>query len=156
MIDFLTYTLCALAIFQPTLHRFFVASTFAGLTYAHNLHLYELEGFAYYGSDALVYLAVMVITGKLATLDDFTISTHRPCLGAIILDFFGWVIYMLYFDPDPYNAAFGALYALAIATLITRGRANDRGGYTVGNWPDYVHSIAWARNTHLQSGKNTP
>lgn len=155
MIDFLTYTLCALAMFQPTLHRFFVASVFAGLTYAHNLHLYQLEGFAYYGSDALVYLAVMGITGSLSFIDDFTINVHRLCVAAIILDLFGWVIYMLYLDPYPYNVAFAMLYAISIVVFLTGRKANDRGGYTVGNWPDYIRRIAWAGDHNLSSGKGS-
>jgi hypothetical protein len=142
--------------FQPTLHRFFVAAVFSGLTYIHNLHLYQLEGFAYYGSDALVYLAIMAITGKLANIDSFTINVHRLCVAAIFLDLYGWVIYMLYIEPYTYNAAFAILYAVSIVVFVTGRKANDRGGYAVGNWHNYIRRLAWAGNHHISSGKGSP
>ena len=151
MIDILTAVIVVLATLQPTLHRFYVASTFAVLTLIHNYSMYELEGIAYYGSDALFYFAIIAITSKLHKITDLTISIHRICLAAIALDAFGWVIWMLYIPPAVYNYSFMALYAYAVFTLIKRDKADERGGYAMGGWNNYIRVIAGTSNPVLQS-----
>jgi hypothetical protein len=156
MIDLQTYALCLLIIVQPTARRAFVASVFSGLTYLHNIHLYELHGFAYYASDALMYLTVMSATAVLSRLDGFGMAIHKICIAAIVLDAAGWAMYMLYLEPMAYNVSFMALYGIAILAYLKRDYADDGGDCSVGDWNNYIRGIVRPGNITLQRGDDTP
>ena len=141
MIDALTYALVVIALIQPTPHRRYTAMTFAAFTFAHNMFMYPLEGIAYYASDALFYVAVMAITCKFNDIAKLTINIHRLCIAAIVLDAFGWVLWMAYLPPDVYNAAFVALYATAVVVLLIRDESDVRGGGALGGWNNYLRVI---------------
>ena len=155
MIDILTYVIVVLAVLQPTKHRRYVASIFAALTLIHNSSLHHLEGIAYYGSDALFLLAIMFGVTKLQKTTDLTIEIMKICIVGMLLDCVGWVLWMLWAPLIGYNVAFMALYAYAIIQLRKRDKADERGGYAVGGWNNYIRVIAGTSNPVLQSHRET-
>lgn len=126
MIDFLTFVIVGLALLQPNAHRMAVAGIFAAFTFTHNMFMFTFEGLAYYGTDAIFYLIVILAIASLPKASSFAVSIQKICLAAVVLDYFGWLIWMLYIPPTIYNAAFMVLYAYTIMILL-KGEREDVG-----------------------------
>ena len=137
--------LIVVAALQPTDERLYTAFLFASLVSLHHIFAYNMEGIAYYGSAALLDMAVIFFTARLRILSSVIRSIQNICLASIALNAFGWVSWMLYAPPHAYNAAFIALYSLAIITLLKKEKTNADGTDSVG---------AWLRNFHPFSGES--
>lgn len=48
------------------------------------------------------------------------------CLGAIVLNAFGWLVYEAGLPPSPYDDAFVVLYGVAMVVMLTGGGKNAR------------------------------
>ena len=129
---------------------------FAGPTLIHNFLMYELEGIAYYGSDALFYLLILFALNKLVKSTDLTFEIAKVCIVAVALDGVGLVAWLSWQPMDGYNVAFMALYAYAALQLLKRDKADDRGGYEVGGWNNYIRVVVGASNPVLQSHREAP
>jgi hypothetical protein len=141
MITFLTLMIVGIALLQPTLDRKIVALTFASMTFIHNIFMSNLDGLAYYGTDALFYLIVIYVIGLLGRKTILTNALQKISIVAIALDSFGWLIWMLYIPPTGYNVAFMALYAWTIIILL-RGEPEDVGSNAMDRGPPVVFSHA--------------
>jgi len=118
IVDLLTIALLFAAIIQPTRKRRMVAMVYAFANFAHGQFLSNLEGISYFGSAALVDLAIISITASLPYVPRLTIEIHKICLASISINAIGWVIWGLYLPVSGYNAAMVVLYAWAFIVLL--------------------------------------
>lgn len=123
----------AFALLQPNAPRLFAALIFAGLTLAHDFFSSNLDGLMYYGSAALIDLFIIILTSGISPVPKMVITLHKICMVSIVANFFGWVIWTLYYPPIAYDLAFMAIYAWTLITFITRGKI-DVGGFTLDSW----------------------
>ena len=116
------------SVIQPNRQRLFAGLVYSGLLVANDLILFEKEGFAYYGGSALFDLAAIIVISCTVKVSSMALTIQKICLASICLNFFGWVMWMLYMPPVMYNSLFIALYVCALLTLITRNKS-DVGEY---------------------------
>ncbi len=121
------------AIFQPNAPRLFAAVVLAGSLWLHELALSDLDGLAYYGSDALCNLGVIILISGINPIPALVIRIQIICLLSIILNFLGWVAWYAYLHPLPYNVVFLLLYTWTLIALIRRDNG-DVGGYGINAW----------------------
>jgi hypothetical protein len=141
MIDFLTLVIVGVALLQPTFDRKMVALAFASMSFIHNTFMATLEGLMYYATDALFYLIVIFVVGLINSKTVLTDEIQKISIVAVALDYFGWLIYMLYIPPTGYNVAFMALYAWTIIILLRR-EPEDVGTTAMDRWLPSIHSHA--------------
>ena len=146
MIDFLTLVIVGIALLQSTTERMAIALVFASFTFVHNTFMYTLDGFMYYGSDALFYLLVILIISGTDSKARLAIDIQKISICAIILDFIGWQMWLLYIQPTGYNVAFMALYAWTIIILL-RGEPEDVGNHAMGARFHFLHPNAYSRHS---------
>lgn len=123
-LSFLLGALVAAAVCQPTASRFIGAVVFVSVAWAHELILRDLEGFAYHGSAALGALIVIVITSRLTHVSKMIIRLHHVCIASIVVNFAGWIAWLTYLPPEPYNIAILIVFVWALITLTGGEGAN--------------------------------
>jgi len=121
---------------------------FSGLLIINDLLLAGKVGSVYYIGSALFDLATIIIISRAGS--SMALSIQKICVASICLNFFGWVMWMLYMPPVMYNSLFIALYIYALFTLIKRNSL-DVGDFTLDSWRTgfHLHRPAWAIN-HTQ------
>lgn len=147
-ITYLIYALLVATLTQPNAPRLFAAVTFVGVILLHELAFSSLDGLMYYGSAALLDLLIVVITSGINPVPKMVLSLQRLCLFSILLNLLGWVLWLLYLPPWPYDLAFVAVYAWALYILIRRDRA-DVGGFTMAGWVSCFRFDRSARAVHF-------
>lgn len=148
LLDILLWSLVAAVLLQPTEARVYAAALFAGPAVLHSLFLGHLDGLAYYGSAAVVDLAVLWAVGRIALPSATTIAIQRICLASIVLNAMGWGLWAAYLPPTVYNAAFVMLYTLALIILLQKDRA-DVGRNSVDREHPGLRLPAADRHPHL-------
>lgn len=129
------------AIMQPTEERLYAALLFALLAAIHYVVMYEVDGIAYYGSAALLDIAVIYFTARLAIISKVIREIQNICLASIVLNAIGWAMWMLYLEPHAYDAMFIALYSWALIILTRRESADVSGVDTMGGRRGHIHSV---------------
>lgn len=124
MIDFLTFAILIAALFQPSRDRFNVAMLFAVFTEGHGLFMSNLDGMEYYVSAALFDLLVIAGLFLYPMKTRLIEELQRISIVSIMLNFFGWIAWMLYFPPTAYNVSFMMLYTWTIITLLRKERGH--------------------------------
>ena len=85
-----------------------------------------LSGFIYYSTSALFDAVVIAILISIENKTRLIVDICRLLLCSIIINFMGWLIYELGFNPNPYNLSMAVIYVtLAVRILVTTRR--DRG-----------------------------
>ena len=120
------------SVIQPNRQRLFAGLVYSGLLIVNELLLFNETGLTYYAGSALLDLAAIIIISHAAKVSSMAVNLQKICLASIILNFFGWVMWMLYMPPVMYNSLFIALYVCALLTLITRNKS-DVGEYKLDN-----------------------
>ena len=112
------------SVIQPNRQRLFAGLVYSGLLIVNELLLFNETGLTYYAGSALFDLAAIIIISHAAKVSSMAVNLQKICLSSIILNFFGWVMWMLYMPPVMYNSLFVALYVCALLTLITRNKSD--------------------------------
>ena len=133
MITLLLIVICLAVLTQPNANRLFAALVFAGLTLAHDLYLSDLDGLAYYGSAALMDLAIIILTSGIYPVPAMVVRLHQICLFSIIANCAGWVMWQAYLPPTVYDAMFVFIYIWAVIAMIKKD-SGDVGGYSMDSW----------------------
>lgn len=148
VITYLIYALVVVAFIQPNAPRLFAAVSFVAIISLHEFLLSHLDGFQYYGSAALFDLLIIVLTSGINPVPKMVLSLHKVCITSILANLAGWLLWFLYYPPLAYDAAFVAIYAWALMTLIKRdGLHGMVGGYTMDSWATCFrfNRLTWAR-----------
>jgi hypothetical protein len=145
LLSLLLGALVAAALLQPTAPRFFAAVFFIGVTFAHELLLSGLEGFAYYWSAAAFDLAIIFALGRLDSVPDLAVTLQRVCLVSIAANLIGWVLWRTYWPPAPYDYALVALNAWALTAFITGTKNDVVGGFGMDRWNSCLYGAASPR-----------
>ena len=95
-ITLLIYAVLIVAFLQPNAPRFFAAVTFISITLLHELLLSSYDGLQYYGSAALLDLAIIIITSGINPVPKMVLSLHKICIVSIIVNLAGWVLWFFY------------------------------------------------------------
>jgi hypothetical protein len=132
-LDYLSYALLIAAFVQPNAPRFYACVIFISCNFFHSFFLSHYDGMLYYGSTAFINLVVILITSRINPLPKMVIMLHKICITSIVINFFGWVIWFLYYPPIIYNVTFVAIYAWTLITFINRS-GDYVGGYTMDSW----------------------
>ena len=132
MLDALLFVLLLVAALQPTIERAYAGFMFACFAIVHYVLMYNVEGWIYYFSAALLDASIVFFTLKLRVISPVIESLHAICYISILMNFFGWILWHLYLPPDAYNVAFLLVYAWAILNLLRREPGDARGSDTIG------------------------
>jgi len=136
--------LVAAAIFQPTATRSFAAVVFVSVAWAHELAFAHLTGLPYYASAGAGALAIIVALKLLDHPPRIALTLVRICLVSIVLNFIGWVLWVTYSEPAPYNVATFCIFVWALITLLSRDRQDDSGGrLTMDLWRAGIRRYAY-------------
>lgn len=141
MLELALVALIVLAALQPTDERMYVAFLFAGLSAAHHVILYKVDGIAYHGSAALIDFAVVMFSLRLRILSDAIMLLQNLCIASIFVNAMGWVAWMLYTPPAAYNITMLVLYVTAIIILLKRETRHDYGDNPVGVGGGYFRAF---------------
>lgn len=117
---------------QPNSQRLFVGLVYSGLLVVNDLLLFNEAGLLYYYGSAVFDVATIIIISRVAKVSSMALTIQKICLASIAVNFFGWVMWMLYMPPVMYNSLFAVLYVCALLTLITRNKS-DVGEHTLDN-----------------------
>lgn len=149
------------AITQPTAQRFFAAMSFALISVGHDQILGNLDGFAYYGSAALANLIVLSIIAGVRPIPRTVLLLQLLCVGAMVLNLIGWVMWTLFLPPDVYNIAFIFFYGVTLIAMLDKD-SYDVGGFTADGWrdcfryadhPGYLRLQTYARSVWASGNK---
>lgn len=119
----------AASLWQPNAQRLYAALVSSVLTICHHWGCFDTEGLAYYGSAALVDLAIILALSVIDPVPKMALRLQTIAVISIIINLAGWVTWMLYIPPDWYNFAYVLLYTWVLITLLRRGKADHVGGY---------------------------
>ena len=100
------------------------AMILAIFTLSHDVFLSNWDGLAYYGSAALFDLGVITCVANLPRTPKLVNDILNISRVSMFLNCLGWIIWMNYWEPWPYNAAFVFLYCWTIVVLV-----KDEGAY---------------------------
>lgn len=129
----LMISLILLAHFQPNASRTCAAACFAGVSAAHGLLFWSLDGFSYYFSAALFNLATVALLNCVRPICRTTIQLQRIAFAMILANGLGALLWYYYFEPTFYNWAFAALYGWGCATIFPTG-PRDKNGFAINRW----------------------
>lgn len=141
ILSLLIAAICFAVLFQPTRERFVAGAAFAAFLVLHDLLLASADGFAYYGSAALVDLIIVALLHKIEPLPTMALALQRLCVVSIVTNFAGFLLWYNYSPPTAYNVAFLILNAWAVWILTRDVRdvgdpADYRGGAGLRGHPD--------------------
>ena len=135
ILTLLIYAIVVVAFIQPNAPRLFAAVIFMGVTLLHELFLSSYTGLIYYGSAALLDLAIIIIISGINPVPKMVLRLHNICIVSIFANLVGWILWFFYYPPLVYDTAFAAIYIWVLITLIKRDGLNGMvGGYTVASW----------------------
>lgn len=139
---------------QQNAPRLYAAFVFVGVTLLHDVAFSHLDGIAYYGSAALLDLAIMILLSGVHPLRKTVIRLQVICLISIIANMLGWLIWFVYLPPTAYNFTFFCLYLWALVELLKKDRDNV-GGFTVDSWRACIRfdRSAWAVRLFKNGGE---
>lgn len=147
MITMLILLIFVAVLLQPNATRFYAAFLFAGATITHDLALSHLDGFAYYASAALFDLGIIALTSGISPIPRMVISLQRICLASILLNFAGWLMWLLYFSPVLYDTMFTLIYSWALIIMLVRNNT-DVGSYSRSSWHSCFRFDRFKRHTN--------
>ena len=128
----LTFTIVGVAVFKLKEQDQAAVLTFGLLVLAHSFvggYIPNGEfGTLYYILAWISDLAIIAGLSRLSKPNQLTLQLQNVCTKFIYLNLFGWISYMLYFDPIAYNFLCAGLYVWTLV-VIFRGR----GTHVLGN-----------------------
>jgi uncharacterized membrane protein YjdF len=146
--------LVLVSLMQPNRARLYAALCFSGLTALHDIAFSSLNGVGYYGSAALLDLAIILITSGINPVPRVVILLHFICMASILINFLGWTLWFFYLPPTAYNIVFILLYVTAIGVLLGRD-GSDVGDRELDSWQSCFRFSrdTWANYINQYLGK---
>lgn len=117
---------------QPTDERRVAALLFSVSAISHHAAMYYVDGWIYYFSAAMLDAFVVMLTIRMRIISPVIESIHAICYVSIVINAFGWCMWMLYMPPDAYNAAFLFVYAWLLITLLKKETSDAGRNSSVG------------------------
>jgi len=126
---FLEIVIFVTLFFQPSESRLYTGSIFFAMLILHEFIFSTADGLMYYGTAALFYLGIMVLTAPAINVTKLVLDIHKICLIAIIVNATGWIAWFAYLPPNLYNFASIFLHACGIWALLRRTRKEEHGSF---------------------------
>ena len=112
---------------QPTKQRLIAALLTSAPTCWHHLGYFDVYGFAYYGSAAVIDAGIIAALSLVRPIPKMAIRLQTLCTISIGLNVVGWVLWRTGLEPTVYNWAYVVFYASMLLTMIRRGHSNNVG-----------------------------
>ena len=125
MINALIAAIFIVALFQPDSERRFPALIFAFFIWLHCVSLSGLEGFWYFFTAGLCDVAIISLIACWAKVSSLSDSLITISILSVVVNFYGWLLWMSYLPVYSYNYSITALYLIAIISLLRGDCAND-------------------------------
>jgi hypothetical protein len=122
------YVIGLLCFIQPDKPRFLTCLSYASLTFMHEVFISKFTSLPYYSTAAIFDLMSMILMSHVKPVNNLIVKLSVLCVISIVLNFYGWLIYMLYFDPITYNIAFMLIYAVVIFLFVVRDKNSEHNG----------------------------
>ena len=87
-------------------------------------HITPVDGLWIYLIGALIDLCVILLLNCMVKIDRYTLMIGMASGLSILFNLAGWVRYELYYEPDLYNQAFVALYAVILVLSLGVKKSN--------------------------------
>lgn len=157
IISFLSWAVVMAAFFQPTNTRRLAAACFVIPLAILELNYEAFTGEMYYVVCAATATLITFLLYYVTPVIIFSLRLQKICITSIVLNAFGWVIYMLRLQPDIYNYAFMLLYFVTLVTMLNGGAQNVVGNYRADRRSLDVRSIFSAlHNSAFKNPKALP
>lgn len=138
----LILVITVLACLQPSAERREVACAYALVNMGHFLLIsWWISDFWYYVSAGIADVVIMSIIVHMHKIPEIGLLLLRACLLELMVNAFGWVLWWRYAPPDAYNALYQCVQIWIVFILMKKGEADEWGGFTVGNWRDFVRLV---------------
>jgi hypothetical protein len=111
-------------------------------TLTHSVFLSDINAPVYYLSAGFIDASIAYILSTL-TLSISVLCVQLICLISIMLNLYGFMCWMLYYDMTAYNVSFLLLYALIFLTFVGDNRARYINDYS-RNHVFYAIDIAYS------------
>lgn len=130
------------ALYQPSRDRLMVGVMLITMTFTHYYFLNEATGFLYYFSASLANLLIIFMI-LLSSCSQMAKRLSIVLLASISVNFYGWVIYELYYPPITYNNLYIVLYIWAIIVLVSKEKLYDRANHDSESSIIPSHGCGW-------------
>ena len=124
----------AASLWQPTIPRLYGALVTSVFTTWHYWGYFDMSGLAYYGSAALIDLAIVLALSGIDPVPRMVVRLQFLAILSVVLNLIGWIMWRAYAGPELYNFAYCLFYLAILVTLLRRGETDDVGGYRVSDW----------------------
>lgn len=105
----------------------------------------------YYVLCAAVDLLIIIVLSRVNQVNDDILFLQKACIGFILINLFGWVLYEMYIGPSLYNALCASLFAvILLSSLRTRNR--NELGYTTAYSNSNLFSLSNRSSARLLQG----
>jgi len=119
---------------QPSAPRMFAGVIFSVISIALLLVEPYLNDYLIYTVPAMSAVLVMILLSASMVVSRVVLSLHRICLGTIVLNAGGYLLYESGESFLAYNASFFLLYVWTIKVLLKRDGRLDVTGYGADSW----------------------
>jgi len=119
---------------QPSAPRLFAGVIFSVISIALIFAAPYLNDYLTYAVPAMAAVLVMILLSASMVVSRVVLSLHRICLGSIVLNAGGYLLYESGESFLAYNAAFFLLYVWTIKVLLKRDGRLDATGFGVDSW----------------------
>lgn len=92
----------------------------------HELLFSNFTGLMYYGSSALFYVAIIMLTAPAAPVTRLVLDIHKICLGSILVNAAGWLLWYFYYPPTIFDLIYFGLHGWVIYALLKQTRVKSR------------------------------
>ena len=92
------------------------------MTLIHELFISQISSLPYYSTAAIFDLMSMILMSNIKPTPILSLKLNTVCVVSIALNFYGWLIYILYIKPTTYDIAFIIVYAVVIYLFLVGDR----------------------------------
>jgi len=110
-------------------------------------------GQLYYLLAAIVDLSLIIILSKMSAITSLITKIQQVCKAFIAVNFIGWALFMLYYEPILYEIMCGVLYAYLLTLTLASKERGDVGYFTMDRWsPGFLLNL-YKSYRFVQGGK---
>tara|TARA_R110001599_G_scaffold173340_2_gene365160 strand:- start:10051 stop:10530 length:480 start_codon:yes stop_codon:yes gene_type:complete len=133
----LILVIAVVSLLQPSAQRLTAAAIFTAIIVLFDVFFGELDGLAYYGGAAISNFMIVLLTSCIIDPTKMILRLQRLCLGMMITNLAGYLLWFFYYPPFFYNLAFIVLFVISLYILLDRERWFYVGGFTANSWSSY-------------------
>ena len=122
------------------------------MTLTHELFINKVTSLPYYSTAAIFDLVSMILMASIKPTPNIAVKLSFICVISICLNFYGWLIYILYIKPVTYDIGFIILYAVAIYVFLSKDKISVADNPLI-NGRFSIHSCFNEISSHIRRKK---